>query len=270
MSTDPTGGTPPSSTPVIRFEDVEKSFGDHTVLSDLHFDVAQGERVTLIGPSGSGKTTILRLVMTLEELTGGYIWIDGQPLTHAARAKVVVKQAKRGLRVVLVLLGAVRQSHGHELGGDLVLAQLLHGQLCEPPRERGVHAAADAQHEAPGVRRPEVVAQEVDAPRRLRLRVDPRGHPELGDDLCLQFTHAAMLATACFRGVTDPRPTTPLGRLGESLTVTPHLARMAGANHVRHLSCQQRVSVPGRMRWWTVTRACEAGNSGVVRCWPHD
>ena len=71
MSTDPTGGTPPSSTPVIRFEDVEKSFGDHTVLSDLHFDVAQGERVTLIGPSGSGKTTILRLVMTLEELTGG-------------------------------------------------------------------------------------------------------------------------------------------------------------------------------------------------------
>ena len=27
-----------------------------------------------------------------------------------------------------------------------------------------------------------------------------------------------MLATACFRGVTDPRSTTPLGRLGESLT----------------------------------------------------
>lgn len=77
---------PPSpGQPVIRFEDVEKSFGDHTVLSGLNFDVAQGERVTLIGPSGSGKTTILRLVMTLEELTGGYIWIDGQPLTHDRR-----------------------------------------------------------------------------------------------------------------------------------------------------------------------------------------
>ena len=200
---------------------------------------------------------------------GGLEPVDGRSdvvRDHPVR----LDEGERGLRVVLVLLGAVRQSHGHELGGDLVLAQLLHGQLCEPPRERGVHAAADAQHEAPGVRRPEVVAQEVDAPRRLRLRVDPRGHPELGDDLCLQFTHAAMLATACFRGVTDPRPTTPLGRLGESLTVTPHLARMAGAHHVRHLSCQQRVSVPGRMRWRTVTRACEAGHSGVVRCWPHD
>ncbi len=80
--------------PVIRFEDVVKRFGDHTVLSDLNFDVAQGERVTLIGPSGSGKTTILRLVMTLEHLTEGYIWIDGKPLTHDRRGdkRVQLKQ----------------------------------------------------------------------------------------------------------------------------------------------------------------------------------
>ena len=71
--------------PVIRFEDVEKRFGDNVVLSDLNFDVAHGERVTLIGPSGSGKTTILRLVMTLETLSDGYIWIDGKPLTHDRR-----------------------------------------------------------------------------------------------------------------------------------------------------------------------------------------
>lgn len=52
------------------------------VLSGLNFSVAKGDRVTLIGPSGSGKTTILRLVMTLEEATDGYIFIDGEPLTH--------------------------------------------------------------------------------------------------------------------------------------------------------------------------------------------
>lgn len=71
-----------AATPVIEFRDVVKSFGDHTVLKDLNFSVKQGERVTLIGPSGSGKTTILRLVMTLEELTGGYIFVGGEPLTH--------------------------------------------------------------------------------------------------------------------------------------------------------------------------------------------
>lgn len=39
------------------------------------------------------------------ELVDGGFGEDGQPLTHAARAKVVVKQAKRGLRVVRLLGG---------------------------------------------------------------------------------------------------------------------------------------------------------------------
>ncbi|GAA3655671.1 bifunctional uroporphyrinogen-III C-methyltransferase/uroporphyrinogen-III synthase [Nocardioides ginsengisoli] len=39
------------------------------------------------------------------ELIDGGFGEDGQPLTHAARAKVVVKQAKRGLRVVRLLGG---------------------------------------------------------------------------------------------------------------------------------------------------------------------
>ena len=69
-------------TPHIEFTDVIKRFGDNTVLNDLNFSVSQGERVTLIGPSGSGKTTILRLVMTLEELTGGFIHVGGHPLQY--------------------------------------------------------------------------------------------------------------------------------------------------------------------------------------------
>jgi len=73
---------PDNETPMIRFEQVEKRFGDNVVLHDLDFVVRKGDRVTLIGPSGSGKTTILRLVMTLEEANGGYIYIDGRPLTH--------------------------------------------------------------------------------------------------------------------------------------------------------------------------------------------
>ncbi|HCG45724.1 MAG TPA: L-cystine ABC transporter ATP-binding protein YecC, partial [Corynebacterium flavescens] len=76
-SSTPTANPSTSGTPAIEFKDVEKRFGKTTVLKNLNFTVAPGERVTLIGPSGSGKTTILRLVMTLEELTGGYIFVDG-------------------------------------------------------------------------------------------------------------------------------------------------------------------------------------------------
>src|SRR5580765_1965154 len=39
------------------------------------------------------------------EIVDGGFGEDGQPLTHAARAKVVVKQAKRGLRVVRLMTG---------------------------------------------------------------------------------------------------------------------------------------------------------------------
>jgi len=90
--------TPPDpSSPAIRFHDVQKRYGDHVVLDDLNFDVRRGDRVTLIGPSGSGKTTILRLVMTLEEADGGYIFVDGEPLTHVDRSgkRVALREKHR-------------------------------------------------------------------------------------------------------------------------------------------------------------------------------
>ena len=67
---------------MIRFEGVQKRFAEHTVLDGLDFTVAPGEFVSLIGPSGSGKTTVLRLVMTLEQVSAGRISLDGRPLSH--------------------------------------------------------------------------------------------------------------------------------------------------------------------------------------------
>lgn len=94
---------------VIDFRDVEKSFGDHTVLKDLNFSVKRGERVTLIGPSGSGKTTILRLVMTLEELTDGYIFINGEPLTHREHNGKRVPVKKKEQKKIRTKIGMVFQ-----------------------------------------------------------------------------------------------------------------------------------------------------------------
>jgi len=62
----------------IEFRDVTKSFGTHTVLTEFNFQLAAGEKVTLIGPSGSGKTTVLRMAMTLEKPERGDIRVFGQ------------------------------------------------------------------------------------------------------------------------------------------------------------------------------------------------
>ena len=58
-------------TPMVSFRKVRKSYGPLTVLDDLDLDVAAGEMVSIIGPSGSGKTTVLRMLMTLEQINGG-------------------------------------------------------------------------------------------------------------------------------------------------------------------------------------------------------
>ncbi|UYM07874.1 ectoine/hydroxyectoine ABC transporter ATP-binding protein EhuA [Solicola gregarius] len=91
------------------FEDVLKQFGKNTVLNNLNFSVEQGERVTLIGPSGSGKTTILRLLMTLEDLTGGYIYVDGDPLSYAKRDGKRVKLRPKEISRIRRRIGMVFQ-----------------------------------------------------------------------------------------------------------------------------------------------------------------
>jgi ectoine/hydroxyectoine ABC transporter ATP-binding protein len=93
----------------IRFEGVVKRFGDNVVLRELDFSVAPGERVTLIGPSGSGKTTILRLLMTLEKVNDGVIWVDGRSLSHMRRGDKLVPADEKHLRRIRTDIGMVFQ-----------------------------------------------------------------------------------------------------------------------------------------------------------------
>jgi len=105
----PTNTEHQQTQPVIEFQDVEKRYGDKTVLNDLSFKIERGERVTLIGPSGSGKTTVLRLVMTLEELTGGYVFIDGKPLAYEQRGGKRLPVSKRDQKQLRTRIGMVFQ-----------------------------------------------------------------------------------------------------------------------------------------------------------------
>ncbi|WP_160099611.1 ectoine/hydroxyectoine ABC transporter ATP-binding protein EhuA [Rhodococcus sp. T7] len=94
---------------MIRFDDVVKQFGDHVVLDHLDFQVERGDRVTLIGPSGSGKTTILRLLMTLEKVNDGVIWVDGAPLTHEEKGGKLVPASEKYTRRIRRRIGMVFQ-----------------------------------------------------------------------------------------------------------------------------------------------------------------
>ncbi|MEK4461751.1 ABC transporter ATP-binding protein [Paenibacillus sp. FSL R10-2796] len=64
----------------VKFEGVCFKYpnSDISVLEDIHFEVAAGERVAIMGATGSGKSSLVSLIPRLYEETEGIIWIDGE------------------------------------------------------------------------------------------------------------------------------------------------------------------------------------------------
>jgi multiple sugar transport system ATP-binding protein len=59
----------------VRLEQVARTFETATAVTEISFEVPDGEFWVLVGPSGCGKSTILRMVAGLEFPTTGNIWI---------------------------------------------------------------------------------------------------------------------------------------------------------------------------------------------------
>ncbi len=95
--------------PMVRFENVTKRYGDLTVLDGVSLEIAPFEKVAIIGPSGSGKTTVLRLLMTLEDIDDGVIWVDGEPLTHMRKDDGLVRADRKHLYRARAQIGMVFQ-----------------------------------------------------------------------------------------------------------------------------------------------------------------
>jgi len=64
--------------PAISLRDVTKSFGSHTVLQDISFDIPRGKISAVMGPSGTGKSVLLKNIIGLLRPDHGEIWVDGE------------------------------------------------------------------------------------------------------------------------------------------------------------------------------------------------
>lgn len=71
--------------PILRLEDVSRSFGRETAVDRLTLSVRDGELLTLLGPSGCGKTTTLRLIAGLEAPDTGSVTIAGREMATPER-----------------------------------------------------------------------------------------------------------------------------------------------------------------------------------------
>ena len=61
----------------VNITNLDKTYGNITVLTDLNLKVEDGRFVVLLGPSGCGKSTLLRMIAGLESVARGDILFDG-------------------------------------------------------------------------------------------------------------------------------------------------------------------------------------------------
>lgn len=70
---------------ILKVENVEKYYGSRSSLNkavnDISFKVEEGEFIAIMGASGSGKTTLLNLISTIDKVTSGHIYVEGEDIT---------------------------------------------------------------------------------------------------------------------------------------------------------------------------------------------
>ena len=85
------------SEPVLRTENLRKTYGDKVVLRDIDLVVQPHDVVCLIGSSGSGKSTLLRCLDLLEDVDDGAIFFEGREISDP---RVDARAVRRRMGVV--------------------------------------------------------------------------------------------------------------------------------------------------------------------------
>ena len=71
----------------LKFEDIDKSFGQNNVISKFNLEVEKGKFIVLLGPSGCGKSTLLRMIAGLEKIDNGKILLENNLLNDLLPSK---------------------------------------------------------------------------------------------------------------------------------------------------------------------------------------
>ncbi len=76
---------------IISVKNLTKKYGDFVAVSNISFDVFEGEIFGLLGPNGAGKSTTLEIIETLRTKTSGEVIVAGFNLdTNATEIKKII------------------------------------------------------------------------------------------------------------------------------------------------------------------------------------
>lgn len=92
--------------PAVVVRDLSKSFGLRPAVRSVSFEVAGGEIFAFLGPDGAGKSTIIRMLCTLTEPTGGRAAVAGYDIAQrprAVRRRAALVSEDRALEILRAL-----------------------------------------------------------------------------------------------------------------------------------------------------------------------
>jgi sulfonate transport system ATP-binding protein len=175
--------------PAVVVRGVTKIFGARDVLSDLDLTVGRGEFVALLGASGSGKTTLLRILLGLETVSWGDVFVPEVRTTVFQEPRLVASM-KVWRNVVI---GQPRQLSGRERAMAALREVALEGHADVWP---GTLSGGEAQRVALAralVREPQLLLLDepfaaLDALTRLKMQA-------LVADLCARHKPGVLLVT---------------------------------------------------------------------------
>ena len=81
-----------TESPIIKFQNVDKFYGEFQALKDISIEVQPSERMVICGPSGSGKSTLIRCINGLENHNYGQIIVNGIELFEGSKELIRLRQ----------------------------------------------------------------------------------------------------------------------------------------------------------------------------------
>ena len=88
---------PRAQPPVVRFDDVNLTFGDTPALVHLSFEMRAGETRVVLGAAGSGKTMLLKTAVGLVAPDSGHISLFGEEVTGRKESQLYDVRSKVGI-----------------------------------------------------------------------------------------------------------------------------------------------------------------------------
>lgn len=102
---------------IIEFRNVSYSKNNNMILENISFSLKKNKYNVIIGKNGSGKSTILKLIVGLEKISGGQIFIDNEELVYK-RDELYKIRKKTGI---------VFQESNEHIIGETVAESLIFG-----------------------------------------------------------------------------------------------------------------------------------------------